>query len=343
MKIKTGDKVKFLNEIGGGIVTDIIDNQTVKVLNDTGFEIPVLIEELMPDYSNIEYQSEIETKKAEADRNIFEEEPVYIDTDEVNVYLAFVPVNQSKITDSDSDVYLINDSNYFLYYNYAVKGTKKYKGITGTLEPNVKEKIHYSEINMLPNTAEIILQVIFFDKKEFDIIKPVHKEFNFKTAKLFRQGTYKENDFFDKLAFILPVYESNLMQQVTDNLKNKNLNQIINQKEIQNTKLNKPKEFKKKEAKLLKEVDLHIHELIDDDTGMSDHGKLQFQLDVFRKEMASAIKEGYKRIVFIHGVGSGSLKLKIRSELQHKYKQFQFQDASFKEYGFGATMVLLRR
>ena len=118
---------------------------------------------------------------------------------------------------------------------------------------------------------------------------------------------------------------------------------IINQKEDQNNKLNKPKEFIKKEPKLIKEVDLHIHELIDDETGMSDFGKLQFQLDVFHKEMASAIKEGYKRIVFIHGVGTGSLKLKIRNELQHKYKQYQFQDASFKEYGYGATMVLLRR
>jgi len=343
MKIKVGDKVKFLNEVGGGIVTDIIDNQTVKVLNDTGFEIPILTEELMPDYSDIKFQSTTEKTEVQSKINPLEEEPIYTDTEEVNIYLAFVPENQNKLIDSDSDVYLINDSNYFLYYNYAFKGSKKYKGITGTLEPNVKEKIHSLEINMLPDNTEIILQVIFFDKKEFDILKPIHKEINFRTVKFFKQGTYKENDFFDEFALILPVYESNLMQQVTENLKNKDLKKIINQKEDQNNKLNKPKEFIKKEPKLIKEVDLHIHELIDDETGMSDFGKLQFQLDVFHKEMVSAIKEGYKRIVFIHGVGTGSLKLKIRNELQHKYKQYQFQDASFKEYGYGATMVLLRR
>ncbi len=343
MKIKVGDKVKFLNEVGGGIVTDIIDNQTVKVLNDTGFEIPILTEELMPDYSDIKFQSTTEKTEVQSKINPLEEEPIYTDTEEVNIYLAFVPENQNKLIDSDSDVYLINDSNYFLYYNYAFKGSKKYKGITGTLEPNVKEKIHSLEINMLPDNTELILQVIFFDKKEFDILKPIHKEINFRTVKFFKQGTYKENDFFDEFALILPVYESNLMQQVTENLKNKDLKKIINQKEDQNNKLNKPKEFIKKEPKLIKEVDLHIHELIDDETGMSDFGKLQFQLDVFHKEMASAIKEGYKRIVFIHGVGTGSLKLKIRNELQHKYKQYQFQDASFKEYGYGATMVLLRR
>ncbi|NOZ34377.1 MAG: DUF2027 domain-containing protein [Chlorobi bacterium] len=343
MKIKAGDKVKFLNDVGGGIVTEIIDNQTVKVLNDTGFEIPVLIEELMPDYSQDTYKSVPSENIIKEEKHIFEEEPIYTNTDEVNVYLAFVPEKQDQLSNSNSEVYLINDSNYFLYYNYAVKGTKKYKGITGTLEPNVKEKIKTLEIDMLPDNTEIILQILFFDKKEFDIMKPVHKEFNFRSVKFFKQGSYTENDFFDEFAMILPVYESNLMGQAIDNLKDTDIEKIVSQKEIQNKKLNKPKEFKKKESKNIKEVDLHIHELIEDDMGMTDYDKLEYQLDVFNKEMQSAIKEGYKRIVFIHGVGSGSLKLKIRSELQHKYKKYQFQDASFKEYGYGATMVLLHK
>ncbi len=341
MKIKAGDKVKFLNEVGGGIITEIIDTQTVKVLNDTGFEIPVLIEELMPDYSqNIHEIVPTENKKEE---KITEEEPIYTNTDEVNVYLAFVPENQNQLNNSNSEIYLINDSNYFLYYNYAVKGTKKYKGITGTLEPNVKEKIKTLEKDMLPDNTKIIIQILFFDKKEFDILEPFQKEFNLRSVKFFKQGSYTENDFFDESAMILPIYESNSMEQITKNLKDTDIEKIVSQKEIQNKKLNKPKEFKKKEPKNIKEVDLHIHELIEDDTGMTDYEKLEYQLDVFRREMQSAIKEGYKRIVFIHGVGSGSLKLKIRSELQHKYKKYQFQDASFKEYGYGATMVLLHR
>ncbi len=341
MKIKTGDKVKFLNEVGGGIVTEIIDNQTVKVLNDTGFEIPVLIEELMPDYSQNTH--EIVPTENKKEEKITEEEPIYTNTDEVNVYLAFVPEKQNQLNNSNSEIYLINDSNYFLYYNYAVKGTKKYKGITGTLEPNVKEKIKTLETDMLPDNTEIIIQILFFDKKEFDILKPFQKEFNFRSVKFFKQGSYTENDFFDESAMILSVYESNLMKQIAKNLTDSDIEKIVSQKEIQNKKLNKPKEFKKNEPKNIKEVDLHIHELIENDTGMTDYDKLEYQLDVFRKEMQSAIKEGYKRIVFIHGVGSGSLKLKIRSELQHKYKKYQFQDASFKEYGYGATMVLLHR
>ena len=41
MKCKVGDKVRFLNDIGGGKVTRIVKN-TVYVLGDDGFEIPVL-------------------------------------------------------------------------------------------------------------------------------------------------------------------------------------------------------------------------------------------------------------------------------------------------------------
>ena len=49
----------------------------------------------------------------------------------------------------------------------------------------------------------------------------------------------------------------------------------------------------------------------------------------------------HKKIVFIHGVGNGVLKNEIRKALEKKYKWHTFQDASFKEYGYGATMVIV--
>ena len=133
------------------------------------------------------------------------------------------------------------------------------------------------------------------------------------------------------------------MEDLIDKLKKQDIEAVIKQKENDSKRINRPRIYQKTEEKGIKEVDLHIHELVDDETGLSDYDKLQHQLDVFNREMKVAINENYKRIVFIHGVGSGSLKLKIRSELQHNYKKYQFQDASFKEYGYGATMVLLRR
>ena len=51
-------------------------------------------------------------------------------------------------------------------------------------------------------------------------------------------------------------------------------------------------------------------------------------------------KKGQK-IVFIHGKGDGVLRKAILQELKYKYKNYESQDASFREYGFGATMVII--
>ncbi|MBR4323981.1 MAG: Smr/MutS family protein, partial [Bacteroidales bacterium] len=45
---------------------------------------------------------------------------------------------------------------------------------------------------------------------------------------------------------------------------------------------------------------------------------------------------------FIHGKGNGSLKLELRKCLDRNYKRCQYQDASFEEYGGGATLVYVK-
>jgi dsDNA-specific endonuclease/ATPase MutS2 len=75
---------------------------------------------------------------------------------------------------------------------------------------------------------------------------------------------------------------------------------------------------------------------------MANHEMLEVQLGRFRNELETAIANGTRRIVFIHGIGNGTLKQELRKELSTKYKKYYFQDASFKEYGYGATMVILK-
>ena len=43
--IKIGDKVRFLNSIGGGVVRRFISKDMVSVEEDDGFEMPILIKE----------------------------------------------------------------------------------------------------------------------------------------------------------------------------------------------------------------------------------------------------------------------------------------------------------
>ena len=90
------------------------------------------------------------------------------------------------------------------------------------------------------------------------------------------------------------------------------------------------------------EVDLHIGKLLDNTNGLNSTDMLNYQLDKFREVLEQYAGNKGQKIVFIHGKGNGVLRKAIEKELKTKYKSYYFQDASFREYGFGATMVTIK-
>jgi dsDNA-specific endonuclease/ATPase MutS2 len=80
---------------------------------------------------------------------------------------------------------------------------------------------------------------------------------------------------------------------------------------------------------------------VDDESGLTDGEILEIQLRRFEMALETALNGNVRKIVFIHGVGQGKLKYEISKVLNKKYPDLKYQDASFKEYGYGATMVLL--
>ena len=69
---------------------------------------------------------------------------------------------------------------------------------------------------------------------------------------------------------------------------------------------------------------------------------LNYQLDVFRKTLQEYAKKKGTKIVFIHGKGEGVLRQAIINDLRFRFKNYTYQDASFQEYGYGATLVTIR-
>ena len=102
---------------------------------------------------------------------------------------------------------------------------------------------------------------------------------------------------------------------------------------------NRKSNYRSKKGSLIKEVDLHIHELIDSEKGMSNFDKLSLQLNTVRKELEEAIAKKQPKIIFIHGRGEGVLKKELRI-LCSKYP-VNYHDASYTEYGMGATEVII--
>ncbi len=105
---------------------------------------------------------------------------------------------------------------------------------------------------------------------------------------------------------------------------------------------NKLKDKKIKPTIVIEEVDLHIQHILLNHENLTAGEILEAQMARFTTALNGAIRNRQKKIVFIHGRGEGKLKYEIRKKLESDYPSLTFQDASFKEYGYGATLVIIK-
>ena len=95
-----------------------------------------------------------------------------------------------------------------------------------------------------------------------------------------------------------------------------------------------------KKSSTVWEIDLHIEELLESHIGLSNTEILIKQMTEFRSFFRKAQEKSIGKLIVIHGVGEGVLKNEIRSFLSKK-DNVEFFDASFMEYGKGATEIRL--
>jgi DNA-nicking Smr family endonuclease len=120
----------------------------------------------------------------------------------------------------------------------------------------------------------------------------------------------------------------------------KPLNINLDKALIKESILPKPKKTKPKKELYTPEIDLHIHELIDDASRLSNFDILNIQLSKAGGFIDWAIKKRFKKIILIHGVGQGVLKEELKTLLR-RYDNLEFYDADYQKYGLGATEVKL--
>ncbi|MCC5917105.1 MAG: Smr/MutS family protein [Cryomorphaceae bacterium] len=86
------------------------------------------------------------------------------------------------------------------------------------------------------------------------------------------------------------------------------------------------------------EIDLHIHNLVENERQISKDKMLDIQLHHARKAIDDARKRNIKKLVLIHGIGQGVLRDAV-IKLLDGYDRLQYYDASYQKYGKGATEV----
>lgn len=344
--VKVGDKVKFLNDVGGGVVTGFVNKNTVNVEGEDGFEVPYPIKELV-NVSAPELNVSSHTQlRAEAPVEI-QAEPEYIEPkgeiingkNAEEFYFCFVPANSKNPLSDEIEMYLVNDSNFTVLFHYSYLKTDGIEAVKqGTVRSNSREKIDALGQEDLSDMPDFGFQLIYFREKESKWNYPIVKKFRINPVKFYKESTFRENSYFKKNALVLKI-TSDTLQTELDKLTQDDFKKVVKAKET----VEAPKRTKRKRTSEEVVIDLHITELLDDSEGLSKREILEIQMEAVESEMNLAIKNHSKRIVFIHGVGQGVLKQEVTNLLKRKFKKYYFQDASFKEYGYGATMVILRK
>jgi hypothetical protein len=327
MRLRIGDKVRFLNETGEGVVSRIKDKLTVYVEMPDGFEIPYLASQLVPIHTELIIDKD-------ADNIELNPEAQFNDA----VYLIIEPDHEYPALINDYKIYLFNSSSFNVLFSYSIKDDEYFQTLKhGELGAYQKILLKQVKIQFFKDYSYHKIECLFYKNSHFKTQMPIVEIVNISPKTLAESKAIVHDEFkFPVYGFLLKeefLTQTNVEQELSlvDIAKLKSVKEFNSRSKVSKSN----KEYLKS---LEKEVDLHITELIDKPEGLSNFEMLNIQLEKFENELDEAIFKNMKKIVFIHGVGNGRLKQEIISRLKQT-KGVTFQDGSYKDYGFGATQV----
>lgn len=371
--MQKGDTVRYLNSVGGGKITRI--EGQIAYVDEDGFETPMLMKELVvvipaghdapKNNARLMFdQSAVDAVKArdlqerragELTKEVKPEPEPELPVEEtahgekINLVLAFEPADVKRLTQTSFAAVLVNDSNYFLALSFLTRsgGTGGWKmAYQGTLEPNMVLDLASYTHEQLPELERVALQCVAFKKeKEFELKAPVSVQRKLDLTKFYKLHCFRPGKYFDT-----PVLEYSL---VTDNkvFRASEIDAAAIEESLKSPEASKDNRGRRRKLKQsadnpnkllpLQEIDLHIGELLDSTAGLDNKAMLDVQLQAVRKEMGRHARRIGQKIVFIHGKGDGVLRNAVRALLKKEYPKAEIQDASFREYGFGATLVTI--
>ena len=336
MNIRIGDIVRFISEKLEGKVTGIVDNNTVNVYcEEYGFEIPASTSDLVVIHSDFKTGTAAATATPPANG----QKAVAMQSANT-LYLAFVPSNYDNLPDSRFDLYLVNDTQQTALYTVAFFDGERHSGVAaGNCNADTTCQIGSYSLKELDAVKAFSIQAIFYQKGVHTPRPVIDARVRVAPATLCKGGAYHHTRWFASVVLTRALDKESLEKEELADIDPSQLLQAKKEKSDNRKTEQRPA---RRVVDNVVEVDLHIDSLLDTTAGMENKDMLEYQLDVFRKTMEEYKLRRGQKIVFIHGKGEGVLRQRILWELQTKYKRCNHQDASFKQYGYGATLVTIK-
>lgn len=321
-----GEKVRYLDDEGEGIIIKLLDAKTALVLDKSGLTLAHPLNKLVP----AERDRVAEKPKPSAPISKPTNAPKPIPSlkkgaELPELSLAFMSTNSEKPDTGDLDLYFVNNSNYHLLINVAAKVDEQwfslYHGEVLPMDEQLIQSLRRQDVGSVGNLS---IDLIFFGTTGYEIRKPISTTLKIKSTRFVKSGNYLLYEGLENPAIAIPIEHDRIVSAPSSIPKN-------------------PRPFKTVQPASLifeEEVDLHLESILGSDPhDMPDHEKFLTQMRHFERRLTHALTHNYIEITFIHGVGTGRLKEAIRQEL--KEYGLHFQDGPFHKYGVGATVVNL--
>lgn len=285
---------------------------------------------------------------------------------QLSAYIAFAPTSDSSLDTPHFECYFVNDSNYYLrYVILSVEGNSCSVKNEGEAEPNTKVFIEEMNAQDINHVGRLVVQLLAYKRdKNFIVKAPVNVELRLEPLKFYKTHTFEDTPFFETPVLLYTIVEndkavrplvvdakelkkemySHADAQGRDEATADQRKQLVRRYEDNQSKGNA------KNAPYVRNrglddalvVDLHAETLLDTTHGMQAGDILEYQMKVFRDTLKQYGNKKGQKLIFIHGKGAGVLRRALINELTYKHKSYQWQDASFQEYGYGATQVTIR-
>lgn len=359
--VKVNDIVRFLNDVGGGRVVRV-EGALVYVEDEDGFERPAQAREVVvvgqagTKASAYERPLSIKSKLVEPDmpapkpkESAAVRPAAVVETQEgdvLNIVLAFEPKEIKHLNTTTFYAILVNDSNYFLNVAYMTRRDDEsawHTRYTGLVEPNMQidlDEFGHADLNELEHVA--VQYIAFKQDKGFKLKNPALVQQKLDLTKFYKLHSFRQNEYFDEQVIAIDITRNDLPVKPLQ-IDSSALERAMKEKRYADRPQVRRVEHHQKKKDDIIVQDLHIAALLDNLNGLSNSDMLNVQLDKFREVMEANKKKLGQKIVFIHGKGEGVLRRALLDELKRKWPRCDAQDASFQEYGYGATQVTIKQ
>ncbi len=230
---QVGDTVRFLNSVGGGIITKI-DGKLAYVEED-GFETPVLVSDLVvvlpaghePATKGatlmFDQKAYDDGKKENRSKPVQKEPiapvasmPMELPVEEtahgenINLVLAFEPHDIKALSKSKINVVLVNDSNYFISFCFLRRDNDQKGWVSvyqGEVAPNELIDLSTYSQETISELERIVFQAIAYKKeKTFQVKTPISVSKKLDLTKFFKVHCFRPGVYFDNPVIELPLY-----------------------------------------------------------------------------------------------------------------------------------------